>query len=194
MKKMIALLLTVATVLSLSVCSFAQTENTVKDADKTWKEYIAELKDILTEGAKEKAKEDSDSEKLAELSKKYTDLLVKKVEFIGVIEKTSPKKAKTYNDEWKKAYKTYSDVYSYETAEWRDYLDDFRAAAEKYIEELEKDSEDPTDRIAAADAYMAFVMDRKEAWDHVFNTDPQHAKEFIDQWHEILFMSSLRLN
>ena len=57
MKKMIALLLTVATVLSLSVCSFAQTENTVKDADKTWKEYIAELKDILTEGAKEKAKE-----------------------------------------------------------------------------------------------------------------------------------------
>lgn len=194
MKKMIALLLTVATVLSLSVCSFAQTENTVKDADKTWKEYVTELKEILTEGAKEKAKEDSDSEKLAELSKKYTDLLVKKVEFIEVIEKTSPKKAKTYNDEWKKAYKTYSDVYSYETAEWRDYLDDFRAAAEKYIEELEKDSEDPTDRIAAADAYMAFVMDRKEAWDHVFNTDPQHAKEFIDQWHEILFMSSLRLN
>ena len=63
-----------------------------------------------------------------------------------------------------------------------------RLIAEKYIEELEKDSEDPTDRIAAADAYYEFIMEREESWDHVFNTDPRHAREFIDQWQDILVM------
>ena len=188
MKKLIIFVLTASMVLSLSLCAFAQTEDVKKDSAQIWKEYIEELKDILTESAKEKAKEDSDSEKLDELSKKYTDLLVKKVDFIKEIEKTSPKKAKTYNDEWKNAYKIYSDVYAYETAEWKDYLDEFRAAAEKYIEELEKDSEDSTDRKAAADAYYDFVMEREEAWDHVFKTDPRHAREFIDQWQDILVM------
>ena len=188
MKKLIVLLLTVATVFSLSVCSFAQTERVVKDADETWKAYLAELKEILTDVAIEKAKEDSDEEKLDELRQAYVDLLVEKVEFIGIIEKTSAKKAQEYKDEWNKAYKTLSEVTKYETAEWRKYLVEFRAAAEKYVEELEKNEEDYTNRLIAAENFSNLLMQRRDYLEQVFELHGQYAHEFLDEWTDIFLI------